>query len=132
MHLRVSTYWAFGLGGEWNPWLAFNGPTPVRAGVVNIYGTAILRLPLAYEKFNLRTALSVGASCLLIDLYGAPRGSVGPYIGVSPLGLEWKVSRLFMLIINPLELALPEPKVTGVPLWFPQYRISIGIGILAG
>jgi len=35
-------------------------------------------VPLAYEKFNLRIALSLGASCLLDDLYGASRGSVGP------------------------------------------------------
>jgi hypothetical protein len=53
-------------------------------------------------------------------------------VHVSPLGLEWKLSRLFMLIVNPLSFALPVPKVTGVPLWFPQYRFSIGIGILAG
>jgi hypothetical protein len=129
---RVSTHWTFGLDGEWNPWFAFSGPTPVRNGVVNMYGTAILRLPLAYEDFNLRTAVSVGASYLLIDLYGAPQGSVGPYFGVSPLGLEWKLSRLFLLIINPLSFSLPVPKITGVPLWFPQYRFTIGLGILAG
>ena len=60
------------------------------------------------------------------------RTGVGPYLGVSPLGLEWKLSRVFLLIINPLNFALPVPKVTGVPLWFPQYRFTIGLGILAG
>lgn len=132
VRLRASTNWTFGLDGEWNPWLSFNGPSPVRAGAANFYGTAIFRLPLAYENFNLRSAVSAGVSYLLIDLYGVPQGSLGPYVGVSPFGLEWKLSRLFLLIINPLNFALPVPKITGMPLWFPQYRFSIGLGVLAG
>ena len=129
---KVSNHWTFGLDAEWNPWFSFQGPTPVRNGAFNVYGTAMFRVPLAYEKFNLTVAVSAGASCLLIDLYGAPKGSVGPYLGVSPLGLEWKLSRLFFLIVNPLNFAFPIPKVTGVPLWFPQYRFTIGLSIVAG
>ncbi len=123
--LRASKHWTFGLDGEWNPWLAFTGST-VRAGVANLYGTAMLRIPLAYEDFNLRTSVSVGASYLLSNFYGAPSGTVGVYAGVSLLALEYKLSRVFYLILNP-NIALPVPQLSGVPFLYPQYRFTIGL-----
>jgi hypothetical protein len=129
---RVSTHWTLGLDAEWNPWISMYGATTFRAGVFNAYGTVILRFPLAYENFNLRTTLNVGISYLLYDLYGAPKGSTGLYAGISPLGLEWKLSGSFLLIINPINIALPVPQLKGVPMTYPQYRFSIGLGILAG
>jgi hypothetical protein len=129
--LRVSKRWAFGLDAEWNPWIAYTGK-PLRSGAFNVYGTAMLRFPLAYEKFNLRTSVSLGTSYLLMDLYGAPRGSYGVYFGFSPLALEWKLSRVFYLVIAPINIALPMPKITGVPLLYPQYRLSIGLEFYAG
>jgi hypothetical protein len=132
VRLRVSRHWTFGVDAEWNPWIAVNGTTAVRAGAFNGYGTVILRLPLAYEQFNLRSTANVGVSRLLIDLYGAPKGSTGIYAGFSPLGLEWKVSRLFFLIINPLNIAVPTPQLKGVPFSYPQYRATIGFEIYAG
>jgi hypothetical protein len=129
--VRASKHWTFGLDGEWNPWLAFNG-TPVRAGAINAYGSAIIRYPLAYEKVNLRTQFSVGTSYLLTNLYGAPKGSIGLFVGANPLGLEWKLSQVFYLIINPLGVAIPIPHLTGVPFLYPQYRTSLGLEFYAG
>jgi hypothetical protein len=130
--LRFSKHWTFGLDAEWNPWIAINGRTAVRDGAFNGYGTVILRLPLAYEKFNLRTTANLGFSRLLIDLYGAPKGSMGIYAGLSPLGLEWKVSRLLFVIINPLNFAMPAPQLSGVPFTYSQYRVTIGLEIYGG
>jgi hypothetical protein len=130
--LRLSRYWAFGIDGEWNPWVAVNGTTAIRAGAFNGYGTVILRMPLAYEQFNLRTTLNFGVSRLLMDLYGAPKGTTGIYAGISPLGLEWKMSRTFYLVINPLNFALPVPQLKGVPFSYWQYRLTIGLEIYAG
>jgi hypothetical protein len=129
--LRVSKAWTFGLDGEWNPWIAYNGTT-VRRGTINVYGTAMLRFPLAYENFNVRVAASLGASYLLTDLYGAPSGIVGLFVGANPLGLEWKLSRVFYLIINPIGVAMPVPQLKGVPLLYPQYRSTVGLEIYAG
>jgi MYXO-CTERM domain-containing protein len=129
--MRASKHWALGLDGEWNPWIAFQG-SGVRAGVINVYATGILRFPLAYENFNLRTSLSLGTSYLLTNLYGAPSGSFGLYGGLSFLGLEWKVSRTFYAIINPIGIVLPVPQLKGVPLAYPQYRLSLGIEIYLG
>ncbi len=132
LRLRVSKHWTFGLDGEWNPWISITGGSLVRAGVANFYATAMLRFPLAYENFNLRTSISAGASVLLMDLYGAPAGSVGPYLGVSFIGLEWKLSRAFFLIVNPLNIALPIPQVQGVPLTYPEYRFTLGLEMYFG
>ena len=129
--LRANKSWTFGLDGEWNPWLAFNGAT-VHAGAVNVYGTAILRLPLAYESFNLRSTLSLGPSYLISNLYGAPTGSVGVFAGLSFLGLEWKLSRSLLFIINPLSFAIPAPQLKNVPLFYPQYRFSLGFEVYLG
>ncbi len=129
--LRVSKHWTFGLDGEWNPWISLNN-SRFGSGVVNVYGTAILRFPLAYERFNLRATVNFGASYLLMNLFGAPAGSLGIYAGVCPAGLEWKFSRAFILIINPLGIALPVPQLRGVPLTYPQYRMSIGLEFYKG
>jgi hypothetical protein len=129
---KVSTNWTFGWDAEWNPWVSFYGANRIRPGVANTYGTIILRLPLAYEHFNLRTTVNLGVSYLLFDLYGASKGSVGLYGAISPLGVEWKVSRLFFLVINPLSISVPAPQLGGVPLTYPQYRVSVGLEFLAG
>jgi hypothetical protein len=129
---RMSTHWTLGWDAEWNPWVSLYGPKTLRPGSFNTYSTFILRFPLAYENFNIRTTLNLGFSYLLFDLFGAPKGSLGYYVGIYPLGVEWKLSRTFLLIINPLGFAVPIPQVKGVPLTYPQYRISIGLGILAG
>jgi hypothetical protein len=130
--LRLSRHWTFGVDGEWNPWIAVNGSTQIRAGAFNGYGTVIWRSPLAYEQFNLRTTLNLGVSRLLIDLYGAPKGTTGIYAGLSPLGVEWKLSRVFYLVLNPLNFAAPVPQLKGVPFSYWQYRATIGLEIYAG
>jgi uncharacterized protein (TIGR03382 family) len=129
---RLSTHWTVGWDAEWNSWLSLYGPTTIRAGTINTYGTAILRFPLAYEKINLRTTANLGLSYLLLDLYGAPKGSLGVYGAFYPLGIEWKVSRMFLLIINPLGISVPVPQLRGVPLLYWQYRFNIGFGIMNG
>ncbi len=129
--LKASTHWTFGLDAEWNPWITLNGYR-VGSGVFNLYGAAILRFPLAYENFNLRATANLGASYLLMTLYGAPSGSLGVYAGISPAGLEWKLSRRFILVVSPLSIALPVPQLHGVPLTYPQYRFTLGFEIQSG
>ena len=69
---------------------------------------------------------------LLIDLYGAPKGSTGSSSGFDPLGIEWAVSRRLFLILDPLGYALPVPQLQGVPFAFPQYRATLGLELYGG
>lgn len=126
LRLRINERWAVGLDGEWNPFLGFTG-APVRSGTFNVYGSVMVRFRLARESVNLRTTLSVGASRLLIDLYGAPRGTTGIYAGIYPLGLEWKAARWCYVVFNPLGAAVPIPQLSGVPFLYPQYRTNVGV-----
>jgi MYXO-CTERM domain-containing protein len=130
--LRLHKHWAIGLDGEWNPWISLTGGEPVRSGAANIYASGFLRFPLVYEQFNLRSQLSLGTSVLLSDLYGAPKGSAGIFIGASFLGLELKVSDYFYLILNPLGVAIPIPQLEGVPFLYPQYRLQLGLEFYEG
>jgi hypothetical protein len=111
VRLRLSTHWTIGWDVESNPWISVNGPTFMRAGTVNTFGTVILRFPLAYENFNLRTTLNLGISYRLIDRYGASKGSLGLCGAIYPQGI-----------------AGPLPQLEGVPPSYPQYRFSIGLG----
>jgi hypothetical protein len=130
--VRVGKHLVLGLDGEWNPWYAVNGASTIRAGAFNAYGTAIVRVPLAYERINLRTTFNLGTSVLLIDLYGAPKGSTGVFFGFRPLGIEWEVSRRLFVILDPIGYALPVPQLQGVPLAFPQYRGTLGLELYRG
>ena len=131
LRLRATKHWAFGLDAEWNPWFAING-NRFRTGVINAYLSAILRVPLTYQSFNLRSTLSLGGSYLLSDFYGAPTGSVGVFFALAPLGLEWKASRSFYVIFNPFSIAIPIPHLTGLPFLYPQYRLTLGLEFYAG
>jgi hypothetical protein len=42
------------------------------------------------------------------------------------------VSRLLFVIINPLNFAMPAPQLSGVPLTYSQYRVTIGLEIYGG
>lgn len=91
----------------------------------NAYMTGILRFPLPFEDFNLRTSVSAGTSVLLHDLYGAPKGSVGAYVGANLLSVEYKASKALYVVFSPLGFALPVPQLQGVPFLYPQYRLGV-------
>lgn len=129
--LQLSHHWTVGLDVEANPWVAYNGTT-LGKGVVSYFGTGIFHVPLAYEDFSLRVTLSVGASTLWSSLYGAPAGTTGLYFAVYPLGVDWRLTRDYYLIVNPLGIAVPAPQLQGVPLLYPQYRFTIGLGFFRG
>jgi hypothetical protein len=116
----------FGFDAEWNP---FYVPVPlnVRAGVVNAYVSVIRRFQLTQKTVNIRTTAGLGASVLLFDLVGAPAGSVGPFFGLSFLGVEWKATPGFYVTIDPTYIALPVPHLTGAPFGYLQYRFLVGV-----
>ena len=132
VRFRATAHLTFGVDVEWNPWFALNGEERFRAGALNLFGTVIVRIPLAYQEFNLRVTTSAGTSRTLVDLYGVPQGSIGLYLATYPLGIEWKASSSFYVVINPLGFAASIPQLRGIPFWYPQYRATIGLEFYAG
>ena len=120
---RASERWAFGIDGEWNPWASIE-TSRLRPGTFNAYGSAVFRAPVAHGM-ALRVTGRLGASWLLFDLYGAPAGSVGPYFGLSLLALELELSRRAALVLEPADVVVTMPHVSGIPLTHRQYRASV-------
>lgn len=111
---------------EWNPWRSFDQKRAV-LGVLNMYLTGVHRWSVGSRWIHLRTTAKAGVSRMLFDLYGAPNGTMGPYLGFSLLGLELNVWRGLAVLIEPSEIAVPVPQISGTPLIYAQYRFALGI-----
>jgi hypothetical protein len=120
----VTKAFVLGLDGEYNPWFSLDGRRFAR-GCFNGFGTFIFRYPMT-DKISLRTSLHVGASVLLMDLVGVPKGSTGPYLGMSILGISYELTDLITIVFDPADVSLPAPKVTGAPFVYRQYRFTLG------
>lgn len=129
VRLSLSDRWTVGLDAEIDGWYALQ-TTRFRTGVFNVYATGIFRYPLRFEQVNLRSTANLGTSTMLIDLYGAPRGTTGIFVGAVPLGLEWKVSAAAYIIFDVLGIAVPVPQLKGAPFAYPMYRTALGVEVL--
>jgi hypothetical protein len=117
-----------GLDAEWNPWVTV-APAEAVAGVANVYATMLYRLAFLGTTPGgpeLRTTVHAGASMLLFDLVGAPAGSVGPYLGWNLLGIAIPAGRA-RVVVDPACVALPVPQLHGVPFYYLQYRVTLGL-----
>jgi hypothetical protein len=125
---RFTERWVVGLDVGWNPWVT-TSPMSVRAGVVTASATVIRRFPMKFDRVNLRTSLHAGTSTLLFDVYGAPKYSTGPYVALSPLGLDYDLGKAVRIVLDPMEIALPVPLLGQLPLYYEQFRVMLGIQI---
>jgi len=116
--------WIVGGDIEWNPWVSMETKT-AQNGTLDIYATAIRRFRIN-DTLALRTTAHLGASILLFSMYGAPAGTFGPYVGLSILGLEVKTGAHTRFFFDPADVALPIPHLTGAPLSFREYRMTLG------
>jgi uncharacterized protein (TIGR03382 family) len=123
---RINEKWLVGLDVAWNPFIT-TAPLKMRAGVVEVYGTVIRRFPMRYDRVNLRTTLHAGTSTLLFDVYGAPKHSTGIFLAASVLGIDYDLGSAWRLVIDPAQMAVAVPNLTGIPLWYEQFRFMIGL-----
>jgi uncharacterized protein (TIGR03382 family) len=125
---RIDERWLVGIDAEWNPWIT-TAPLMARAGVASLYATVIHRYPMKLDRVNLRTTFSLGASTLLFDVFGAPKYDVGPFVGFSPLGIDYDLGNSVRIIFDPLGVEVPVPHLGLIPLYYEQFRTMIGIQI---
>ncbi|MDB5218541.1 MAG: hypothetical protein JWO86_6468 [Myxococcaceae bacterium] len=129
LRFRLSQLVSVGVDAEINGWFA-EQTKRFRTGAFNAYATGIIHYPLRFQQVNLRSTLNLGTSTMLIDLYGAPRGTTGIFVGAVPLGLEWKVSSAIYVIFDALGVAVPVPQLKGAPFAYPQYRSAVGLELV--
>jgi hypothetical protein len=122
---RITERWVVGLDAGWNPWIT-TSPMRMRTGVATAAGTVIRRFPMAFDRVNLRTSLHLGVSTLLFDVYGAPKYSTGPYVALSPLGIDYDLGHAVRIVWDPMEMALPVPLLGQLPLYYEQFRFMLG------
>jgi len=119
---RLTDMWLVGLDAEWNPW---GSPVQeIRMGAFNAYATGIRRWSIRSDTYALRTTIHAGTSTMLFDLYGAPRGTTGVYLGVSVIGVEIRLARTVTMIVDPADFAAPIPQLRGL-FGYPQYRFTV-------
>lgn len=121
----LSPRWMLGLDVEWNPWASLK-TWRVRGGVLNVYATGSWRSPVT-TTLALRVTGHAGVSTLLFDMYGAPSGSVGPYLGLSLLGLEVALAPDLALVLEPADVVVTVPHLTGIPYIRRQYRATVAL-----
>ena len=127
MRFRFAKDWHAGFGGEYNPYGSVTR-LKLRRGSANFFATIDYRW-LKSSRVSLTTIGYLGASWLLFDLYGVPKGSVGPYFGLTPLCAEVRVSERVSVLIESMRVAIPLPQISGVPFGYRQYRFSVGVAI---
>src|SRR3569623_843045 len=111
---RLNERWTLGVDLEWNPWIT-SVPWALKAGAGSVYATVIRRFPMKLDRVNLRTTFSLGVSTLLFDVYGAPKYDVGPFVALSPLGIDYDLGGSVRLVVAPLAVAVPVPHLGLIP-----------------
>jgi uncharacterized protein (TIGR03382 family) len=122
---RHNERWVFGGAAQWNPWFSYTTLSG-ELGTANVFAIARREFQMKAEQVRVTVTAELGASVLLFDLYGAPAGSVGPYVALSPLGIEWKLKKHGYFVFEP-GIALPVPRIVGIPFSYYQYRINMGV-----
>jgi len=58
---------------------------------------------------------------------GRRPGTVGLFAGLNPLGLAVPIGSDFKLVVKPGDIAVSAPQLRGVPFYYQQYRLTVGV-----
>ncbi len=112
---------------ELNPWYSVERGR-MSMGATNLGALAHYIHPLRPD-LRLRFGAGLGFSVLNADMLGADGGKVGVYANVRLLGLVWQIADRAALTVDPFDLALPAPALTGWPVLYTQHRVSVGLQV---
>ena len=117
--------WTVGLGIEWNPWFSLD-TSRARKGSLNVYAT-LARRWFDDERFTLYSRAELGTSTMLFDVVGVDQYDTGLYFGGALLGVAIKKRRGLRVTFDPSHYAVPTPRLAGLPFYYRQYRVSLGL-----
>jgi hypothetical protein len=115
----------FGLDAEYNPWVSVSG-FEVAPGAASLYVPVIWRLK-RFGTWELRATAYAGATTILFDLVGVDKGAVGLFAGINPLGLALPLGGHTKLVVKPGDIVVSAPQLRGIPFYYHQYRLTVGI-----
>jgi hypothetical protein len=114
-----------GLFAELNPWYSVERNT-MTLGTTNFGILSHFLLPLRSD-LRLRFGAGLGFAVLNEPMIGTNAGKIGPYANVRLVGLVWQLRDKVALTVDPFDLALPAPQMTGWPILYTQHRASVGL-----
>ena len=117
--------WGFLGRVEQNSWLVTELEARLVRGVINV-GFGVERF--LFEGF-VRLSLSGGVSVLAFDSELDAAGSFGLFTDFRPAGLRWRLSRRFLLVLDPLHFVVVAPIIDQPYLTTIQYRTSLAMEI---
>ena len=125
--VRVDTtdWLQLGIDAEYNPWYSFDTGSAA-PGTANLYLTAIGTWGVV-GPVEIRTSLHGGVSMLLWNMVGSDKYSVGPFAGITPLGVAFRVDRMIRITVDPGGLFFSVANRQGVPLVYQQMRFGVGV-----
>ena len=124
VRIDVVDWLTLGVDGEYNPWFSIEtGETA--PGTANLYLTGIGTWGVI-GPVEIRTSLHAGVSMLLWDMVGADKYTVGPFLGITPLGVAFRVSRELRITLDPGGFFVSIAQRQGVPLLYEQHRFGVG------
>jgi hypothetical protein len=115
----------FGFAVEWNPWFSVHAAR-ASPGALDVYLTFAHRWYVRRE-LSLYSRVELGTSTILFEPVGVDRYSTGLYFGGVILGIRIPVRRTVDLTLDPSHLAMPTPQVVGIPFYYGQWRMTVGI-----
>ncbi len=101
-------------------WVATEFDVRVAQGVYNV-GAG---LDFTYFEGRAHTSIAFGPSILAFDTELDPRGSLGWFLDIRPIGVQWDVHRYVRLGLDPLSFAVVAPSLDGIPLVRIEYRTT--------
>jgi hypothetical protein len=128
----AAALWGVGraeVGGfaELNPWYSVERGK-MTLGSTNFGVLAHYLHPLRSD-LRLRFGAGFGLSVLNADMIGTDAGKLGLYANFRLMGLVWQMSPDTALTVDPIDIALPAPQLTGWPILYFQERASVGLQI---
>ena len=109
---------------EWNPWISLQD-------LNGLWNTGVLNIGMGWEKqyfdSRCRSAVILGSTTLLFDTALDPVGSTGVFIELSPVSLRFPIDKFLTLRVDPADIQISAPVLSGIPLITMQYRHGIAL-----
>ena len=109
---------------EWNPWITLQD-------LNGLWNTGVLNIGVGWEKqyfdSRCRSAILVGSTTLLFDTALDSAGSTGFFLELSPVSLRFPIDETLTVRVDPGDIQIGAPVLSGIPLITMQYRHGVAL-----